>query len=123
MGCLESLMQHGIFPDLLVGTSVGALNGAWLAMNPTLEGVAKLKEIWLSMGRHGPFRASRVRVTLRLLMGREYLYANDSLRKLVCQYIGETNFEELPVPAVVVATNMETGENPRSSTKGPWNWR
>ena len=110
VGCLEALLQYGIFPDLIVGTSVGALNGTWLAMNPTLEGVTELKELWLSMGRHGPFRTSRLRVTLRLLMGQEYLYANDVLRKIVRQSIAETAFEDLQVPVVIVATNMETGE-------------
>lgn len=110
VGCLEALLQHGISPDLIVGTSVGALNGTWLAMNPTLEGVTRLRELWLSMGRHGPFRTSRLRVTLRLLMGQEYLYANDALRKMVCQSIDETAFEDLQVPVVIVATNMETGE-------------
>ena len=97
VGCIEALMLHGIFPDLIVGTSVGALNAAWLAQNPTLEGVSKLKEIWLSQGAHGPFRESRIRVFLRLLLGRKYLYANHSLRNLVCQYVGETTFEELPI--------------------------
>ena len=110
VGCLEALLQHGITPDLIVGTSVGALNGTWLAMDPTPEGVTRLREIWLSMGRHGPFRTSRWRVTLRLLMGREYLYANDTLRELVCRHIGETGFEDLQVPVVIVATNIETGE-------------
>ena len=110
VGCIQALMEYGIFPDIIVGTSVGALNGALLAKNPTLEGVTNLAKIWLSMGRHGPFRTSRVRVTLRLLMGREYLYANDFLRKLVCQYIGDSAFEDLQVPIVIVATNMETGE-------------
>ncbi len=71
VGCLEVLLQHGIFPDLILGTSVGALNGAFLAKDPTLEGVRKLKEIWLSLQPHGPFREGRLRVLLRLLLGRK----------------------------------------------------
>ena len=110
VGCIQLLMEHGIFPDLIVGTSVGALNGVYLANNPTLDGVTQLKELWLSLGPHGPFREGRLRVILRLLSGREHLYANSSLRKLVCQYVGDATFEDLKVPALVVATNMETGE-------------
>ena len=110
VGCIQVLMEHGIFPDLIVGTSVGALNGVYLANNPTLDGVTQLKELWLSLGPHGPFREGRLRVILRLLSGREHLYANSSLRKLVCQYVGDATFEDLKVPALVVATNMETGE-------------
>ena len=52
-------------------------------MNPTLQGVTRLKDLWLSMGPRGPFLSSRLRVTLRLLMGQEYLYANDALRNVV----------------------------------------
>ena len=110
VGCLESLMQHGIFPDLIVGTSVGALNGVFLAKNPTLDGVTQLKELWFSLGPYGPFKESRLRVLLRLVSGREHLYANSALRKLVCQYVSDTTFEGLKVPALVIATNMETGE-------------
>ena len=110
VGCLEALLQHGIFPDLIVGTSVGALNGAFLAKDPTLEGVRKLKEIWLSLQPHGPFREGRLRVLLRLLLGRKYLYANDTLREMVCQFLGDISFEALQVPAAMVATDMESGE-------------
>ena len=38
VGRIEALIHHGIFPDLVVGTSVGALNGVWLAKDPTLDG-------------------------------------------------------------------------------------
>ena len=80
VGCIDALMRHGIFPDLVVGTSVGALNGVWLAKNPTLEGVEELKELWLSMKPHGPFQEGNLRVLMRLLLGRGYLFANQTLR-------------------------------------------
>ena len=117
VGCIQVLMEHGIFPDLIVGTSVGALNGVFLAKNPTLEGVTQLKELWLSLGPHGPFREGRLRVLLRLVSGREHLYANSSPRSLVCKYVSDTTFEGLNVPAMVVATNMETGK-PAIFSKG-----
>lgn len=110
VGCLEALFQHEIFPDLIIGTSVGALNGALLAKNPTLEGVMKLKDIWLSMESRGPFRESRLRVLMRLLLGRKHLYANDTLRELVSQFLDDISFEDLPVPAAMIATDMDSGE-------------
>ena len=110
VGCIQVLLEHGIFPDLIVGTSVGALNGVFLAKTPTLDGVTQLKDLWLSLAPHGPFVDGRLRVLLRLFSGREHLYANSSLRKLVCQYVSDTTFESLEVPALVVATNIETGE-------------
>ena len=103
-------MQHGIFPDLVVGTSAGALNGVWLAKDPTMDGVEKLKELWLSLKPRGPFQEGNLRVLMRLLLGRSYLFANKALRKLVCQYVEGDTFEDLEIPATVVSTNLETGE-------------
>ena len=46
VGALLVLMAEGIYPDMLVGTSAGAVNAAFLASDPTLEGVERLAEIW-----------------------------------------------------------------------------
>ena len=51
VGCLEVLLGHGIVPELIVGTSVGALNGVFLAKSPTVEGVAELRDLWLESWR------------------------------------------------------------------------
>ena len=58
----------GYYPDLVVGTSVGALNGVWLAKDPTMDGVDKLKELWLSLKPRGPFQEGNLRVLMRLLL-------------------------------------------------------
>ena len=42
VGMLQALFEHGIYPDLLIGTSVGALNAAALATNPTISGISDL---------------------------------------------------------------------------------
>ena len=54
VGMLRTLVAAGIVPDLIVGSSVGAINGAYLAGAATVEGVAKLQSIWLGFLRtHG----------------------------------------------------------------------
>ena len=45
-GALEVLFEHGIQPDMVMGVSAGALNAAWVAVNPKLEGVQELSRIW-----------------------------------------------------------------------------
>lgn len=79
MGCLEALLEDGIFPELIVGTSVGALNGVFLAKAPTIDGVSELRDLWLGLEPHGSFRDSTMRGMLRLFTGRQYLYALDTL--------------------------------------------
>ena len=46
VGMLHSLAAHGIAADMVVGSSVGALNGAFYAGDPTLDGVQRLAAIW-----------------------------------------------------------------------------
>lgn len=46
VGMLQALLQHGVHPDLVVGTSVGALNVAWLAGDATVQGAQELGEVW-----------------------------------------------------------------------------
>jgi NTE family protein len=46
VGMLHSLAAHGIAADMVVGSSVGALNGAFYAGDPTLGGVERLATVW-----------------------------------------------------------------------------
>ena len=56
-GMLLALAEQNIEPDLLVGTSVGAVNAAWLAGHPGLAGAHKLSELWRSVRRSDIFPA------------------------------------------------------------------
>ena len=44
---LRALVGHGVLPDVIVGSSTGALNGAVFAHDPTVDGVAALVDLWL----------------------------------------------------------------------------
>ena len=49
VGMLKALVEVGVTPDFVVGTSVGALNATYFAFHPDLEGVLELEKIWLSI--------------------------------------------------------------------------
>ena len=73
VGMLHSLASHGIAADMVVGSSVGALNGAFYAGDPTLKGVLQLEDIWRGLHRHEAFagapqwgHADRVEVAVQL---------------------------------------------------------
>ncbi len=55
VGMMHSLAAHGISADMVVGSSVGALNGAYYAGDPTLKGVLQLETIWRGLQRHDVF--------------------------------------------------------------------
>ena len=64
VGMMHSLAAHGISPDMVVGSSVGALNGAYYAGDPTLQGVLQLETIWRGLQRRDVFP-----ITWRTLLG------------------------------------------------------
>ena len=64
VGMLQALADRAIVPDLLVGTSVGALNAAFLAAGPSPSRIAELAAIWRGVRRSDVFPTS-----LRALLG------------------------------------------------------
>ena len=55
VGMLRALVEAEIRPDLILGTSVGAVNGAVIAADPSAAGVAVLTDLWQSMSESGIF--------------------------------------------------------------------
>src|SRR5258708_8663559 len=55
VGMLQALVERGIAPDLVVGASVGAINGAYFAGRPDCAGVESLGAIWRSLRRGDVF--------------------------------------------------------------------
>jgi len=53
-GVYQALMEGGIEPDWVIGTSIGAINGAIIAGNAPAARIARLREFWDGVGRRGP---------------------------------------------------------------------
>lgn len=82
-GALEVLFEHGITPDLLVGVSAGALNAAWVAAHPSLEGAQELSRIWREDAATIAPPVAPLMTLLRLIGGRDSLLSNDSLQQFL----------------------------------------
>jgi NTE family protein len=110
VGMMHSLVAHGISADMVVGSSVGALNGAYYAGDPTLKGVLQLESIWRGLRRHDVFP-----VTWRTLMGfvwrRDFLIPHDGIRKLIDDHIPYRNLEEAKLPVHIVTTDIISGDS------------
>jgi NTE family protein len=109
VGMLRALADRGILPDELIGCSVGAINAAALAGDPTPEGIERMSELWGRLDSEvicPPGRLSGL-----LLLTRKYrsLQSNDALRRLLETSLGYDKFEETPIPLSVVATSLRTG--------------
>ena len=110
VGMMHSLAAHGICADMVVGSSVGALNGAYYAGDPTLKGVLQLETIWRGLTRHDVFP-----VTWRTLLGflwrRDFLIPHDGIRKLIDDHLPYRNLQDATLPLHIVTTDIITGDS------------
>jgi NTE family protein len=110
VGMLHSLAAHGISADMVVGSSVGALNGAFYAGDPTLDGVKRLATIWRGLTRHDVFPVTW-RTMLGFLWRRDFLIPHDGVRKLIDDHIPFRNLQDAAMPVHIVATDIITGDS------------
>jgi NTE family protein len=105
VGMLQELMRAGVRPDFVIGSSVGALNAAFFAGDPTPEGVAKLSSVWRRLRRRDvfPFTLS----SAVSWAGPAAAFFNSArLRGLIERNLEYANLEDARVPLHVVATNL-----------------
>lgn len=110
-GMLLALAQAGVTVDLIVGASVGALNGAFYADDPTPDGAARLVELWRSLERRDVFPLTVWAGLKALVFGRDHLVEPAALRGIVLRSLHMRHIEEARVPLHVVATDILSGED------------
>lgn len=109
VGMLHALLAAGVEPSLVVGASVGAINGAYLAGAPDRAGVARLGEIWRGIRRGNVFPAAAGRGLLALLGRAPSLLSPAPLRRLLEEHLPMGRLEDAAVPCHVVATDLLLG--------------
>jgi NTE family protein len=110
VGMLRALLERGLTPDLVLGTSVGALNGAMVARQPDLGVVDRLMELWSTAGQSGKeVYGDRALRTVRRAVssGGTHIYSAKPLRQRLEDELGDITFEELAVPLEVCAASIE----------------
>ncbi len=109
VGMLAALMERGIVPDAIIGTSVGAINGAVVATDPVPAQVAHLEEVWAEMTSDRIFPGGAWRRAWNLLRRDDHLIRSDGLRDLLDGSLVASRFEDLVVPLRVVTADLESG--------------
>ena len=110
VGMVKALFEEGIIPDFLVGTSVGAINTAFLGGNPTLDGVYELERIWMSVRREDVFPVSVFRTIINIFKKKNFLVSPKGLRSLLERNIHYNTLADARVPCLLIATDLLTGE-------------
>ncbi len=109
VGMLQALTQAGILPDLLIGTSVGAVNAAFMAGRPDHEGAMQLGEIWRGLRRQHVFPLSPWSSARGLLGRSNHLISSASLAEVLRKHLPYERLEEAGVPVHVITTELKTG--------------
>src|SRR5271166_5147014 len=118
-GMLHALYEHGVRPDLLVGTSVGAVNAGFVASREPSEATAReLESLWRGLSRAQVFPANPLTAGLGLLGLRDHSVPVGPLRRLLRRHLEFDRLEEAAIPIHVVATDVLSGQEMRLSS-GP----
>jgi len=110
VGMLQALLEHEIHPDLVVGTSAGALNAAYVARHPSARCAAELADVWRRLERSAIFPFSFWQQVGRILGRRRSLLTNRALRRFLDQLFGaDSRLETAEIPLGVLAARIPSG--------------
>lgn len=107
VGMVRALAEAGVRPDLVVGTSIGAVNGAFIAADPSVEGAERLTEVWQEVVREGVLWERPVRKAAKIARNPTHLLTHAPLATLLDRYLPVTEFGDLDVPFQCVAAQIE----------------
>ncbi len=109
MGMIRALHETDLRPDLVVGTSVGSLNGVMIAADPG-SGPDTLAALWPLIERRDVFPGNVLTQAIAAGANRPYLFSPGPLTDLLASHVPVDRIEDLAVPFVAVATDLDTGE-------------
>lgn len=110
VGMLHALSRAGFMPDVVIGASVGALNGAFFACDPSPSGVERLADLWRSLRRKDIFPLTMMAGLTALLFGRDHLIEPSGLRVIANRALEIRRIEQARIPLHIVATDVLSGE-------------
>ncbi|BFN28226.1 NTE family protein RssA [Pseudomonas sp. SCT] len=109
VGMLQALIEAGVRFDMVVGSSVGAINGAYFATQPNSAGVAALGKIWSGLRKPDVFPFSLSDSLAGLLRNRSHLLQPVALTRLIRRALTIRRIEEAVLPLHIVTTDLLSG--------------
>src|SRR5271170_8306360 len=106
VGMLRALADAGITPDLVVGTSVGALNGVFVAAFPA-DAATRLASMWEGDALRLAFSETLVGRTVRLMRSGTHLHSLEPMRAMLTGSLPGEDFASLALPFHCVAASIE----------------
>jgi NTE family protein len=114
VGALKALLESGYKPDLLVGTSVGAINATYLALNGlSMESITKMIQVWQEARQADLLPSNYLKLTLRTLLNRSLDHSAHHLRDFYISHgvTPELRFSDITcVRLITVAADLNSGQ-------------
>lgn len=110
VGMLRALCDAGVRPDLVLGTSIGSVNGAFIAADPSRASVERLAEIWRRIREEGDFLESPIKQAARAAKYRTHFMSTRPLKRLIDEHLTVERIEDLTVPFQCVAAHIESSK-------------
>jgi NTE family protein len=110
VGMLRALLERDIVPDVVIGTSAGALNGAGICYAPNLTGVAQLAAVWEQLRSDHVFPGGKIHRAWNIVRRGTHLFESAGLEELIQHSTPARSFSDLEIPLRVIATDLDTGE-------------
>jgi NTE family protein len=107
VGMLRALFEIEVKPDLVLGTSVGALNGALVARDPTPAVIERLTALWQDASTARAISDRPLRTVRRAVSSGTHLYSAAFMQHRLVEEFGDATFEELEVRFQVCAASIE----------------
>jgi len=108
VGMLRALFERGVVPDLVLGTSVGALNGAMVARDPSLDVIERLTELWQGAAQSRDVYGDKpLRTVRRAVATGTHVFSAKPLKQRLEDEFGDAVIEDLPVRFQVCAASIE----------------
>ena len=117
VGMLQALSERDVHPDLLIGTSVGAINAAYVAGHGNgPRALDELAGIWRGLRRQLVFPVNPLRHLLAVTGTRPSLCSNRGLLRLLDAHLTFRDLQDATIPVHIVTTNLLSGEEVLLST-------
>jgi NTE family protein len=111
VGMLQALAERAITPDLLVGTSAGALNAVFVAAHGTsATSLDRLAGTWVRLRRDDVFPLRAPQMMLALAGARDALCTGAGLERLIRDNVAIDRLEDAHIPVHLVTTDLMSGE-------------
>jgi NTE family protein len=107
VGMLRALAESSVVPDVILGTSIGAVNGALFAADPSVEGVTRLTRLWLESNLTEMNAAGLLRRAGTLARTRTHIQSLTAVRERLVAALPVTRVEDLQIPFQCVAASIE----------------